>query len=297
MYVLGVVVRTKAHSLHSLPSTHPFLFSSTLLSQEKARITPPARSPSPYTVMNDVELYTLGLGRARTASPGPQRVRTIKYIGRRDSTGSRGSSPRGSSGSPAMLAAAAAAPLVTSGAPPSPPPPRNVGPVSNHYVNVGPICRNGGGEEEEEMELAPARGRTEAEQKLQREVDFLEQELADINRVEHNISNIVFVSPSFDGHKPGDVKQILLARTPSFKQDDLKSLNRFHSPQQSRFEAHPPAAAAKPVSKPMIQFESAKRGNDNFEVVARASSSELTKQKRSAFFLPTRFGPGKDGLE
>jgi hypothetical protein len=134
-----------------------------------------------------------------------------------------------------------------------------------------------------------------ATQKLQREVDDFEQELADINRVEHTIANLAFTSPLFDGRKPGE-KQIF-AQTPSFTQEDLKSLHRFHSPQQSRFEAHPPTAAAKPktMGKPIIPFSSTNRGNDNFGAVPRTLSLELTTQKGpGVFFRPTRMQPEKE---
>jgi len=142
--------------------------------------------------------------------------------------------------------------------------------------------------------------RSEAQKKLQRELDDFEQELADINRVEHEVSRLAFNSPSFDRPKPGDLKQIQAISTPisSYGNSVIDEVTKLHriaaSPKQSRFEAAPPKGAAKPV----LLVEYTKRGNDDFGDLAitapsslRASSMSPTAGKRSAFFLPTRLPP------
>ena len=146
-------------------------------------------------------------------------------------------------------------------------------------------------------------GRSEAQKKLQRELDDFEQELADINRVEHEVSILAFNSPSIEGHKPGDLKQIQAISTPSSSyghsaiEEVTKQLHRIAaSPKQSRFEAAPPKGVT--LTKPVLLVESTKRGNDDFGELTihapsslRASSMSPTDGKRSAFFLPTRLPP------
>jgi hypothetical protein len=219
--------------------------------------------------MNDQELYMNGFGRAQKSSPAPRRQ--VKYIGR--PRAGAGKVERGESPAPPQSRTLSATVTAPSGPEESPPAPRRAPTPGFNSPST----------------------RSEAQKKLQRELDDFNQELADIHIVEHEVSILAFNSPSFDGHKPGDLKQIQAVSTPSSSYGTLgDKLNRFHSPKQSRFEAAPPKGAAKPV----LLVESTKRGNDDFGELAanaslalRASSMSPTAGKRASLFVPTRLPP------
>lgn len=218
--------------------------------------------------MTAVELYMEGKGRALNAHPPASKPRTVKYTGSR--SGSLGSK-QPLQWSPTQAANASPSPAHQSSLPPSPPQailvgsslPSSMGfslPSERELVKPKPVSPN------IRRGSSPAHV-SEAAIKLRGELDDFEQELADINRVEHTIVDLVS-----DGHKPGDLKTIVGQGTPM---QDLKTI-RYLSPRQNRFDAAPPKSAARPVTK-------------------REGDAELILF--SPVLMPTASGPASFGIQ